>query len=71
MNTGFQTKMIDFMVSGRRFRVGEMLRLGPIKSRMQDGLSLSFTEFSYQILQASDWYMLSKEYNCYCQVRFN
>lgn len=63
--------MIDFLISNKRFRMGEMLRLGPVKSRLENDLSLSFTEFCYQILQASDWHMLSKEHDCFCQARFN
>jgi tyrosyl-tRNA synthetase len=61
-------KMLDFLASSKRFRMAEMLRTGPVKSRLADELSLSYAEFSYQILQANDWYHLSKEHNCYCQA---
>ncbi|KAI6217459.1 Tyrosine--tRNA ligase, mitochondrial [Aphelenchoides fujianensis] len=59
--------MVDFLRIGRGFRVGEMLRLGPIRARMEGG-GLSFTEFSYQILQSYDWYFLSRNHDCYFQL---
>ncbi|MDR1745202.1 MAG: tyrosine--tRNA ligase, partial [Planctomycetota bacterium] len=47
---------LDFLrVVGRRFRVGEMLARESVKRRMDSEDGVSVTEFSYQILQASDF----------------
>lgn len=46
--------------------MGKMLRMKTIKSRLDAGLS--YTEFSYQTLQAYDWYILSKKYGCRFQL---
>uniref|UniRef100_A0A7E4ZS54 Tyrosine--tRNA ligase n=1 Tax=Panagrellus redivivus TaxID=6233 RepID=A0A7E4ZS54_PANRE len=62
--------MIDFLRLARAFRVGPMLRLGHIKSRMKettDGAGLTFTEFSYQILQSRDWLVLAQRYGSFFQ----
>lgn len=53
------------------FRVGTMLRQGPVKKRMVPGKGISFSEFSYSILQAYDWFILSKKFDCYFQVIIN
>lgn len=61
--------MIDFLSLSRKFRVNKMLRLGHIRNRIEDGgEGMSYTEFSYQILQAYDWYNLSSKYDCHFQV---
>lgn len=59
--------MFEFLKIGRHFRVGEMLRMGPIRTRMQS-TGISYTEFSYQILQSYDWFVLSKKFDCFFQV---
>ena len=58
---------------GKHFRVNAMLSRDSVKSRMQgtdansiDGIS--FTEFSYQVLQANDFYQLYQTEDCFCQV---
>jgi tyrosyl-tRNA synthetase len=61
--------MIDFLRLSRSFRVGPMLRMGHIKNRMKDnGEGLTFTEFSYQILQSHDWYLLAQKHGCFFQL---
>uniref|UniRef100_A0AC34RHT4 Tyrosine--tRNA ligase n=1 Tax=Panagrolaimus sp. JU765 TaxID=591449 RepID=A0AC34RHT4_9BILA len=62
--------MIDFLRLSRKFRVGHMLRLGHIKNRMKDDsdAGISFTEFSYQVLQSYDWKVLAEKYNCFFQL---
>ncbi|CAD6199391.1 unnamed protein product [Caenorhabditis auriculariae] len=45
---------------------GKMLRMRAIKSRLND--DISFTEFSYQNLQAYDWFYLSQKYGCRFQI---
>lgn len=52
---------------GRHFRLGDMLSLSSVKSRLQ-GEGLSFTEFTYQVFQAYDWLHLLNEYDCAFQL---
>lgn len=52
---------------GRNFRMGSMLGKDTIKSRL-DGDGLSFTEFSYQILQSYDFNYLFEKENCRIQL---
>ncbi len=61
---------IDFLRDvGKNFPVNVMLAKDSVKSRLQreDG-GLSYTEFSYMLLQAYDFAYLSKEYGCRLQV---
>lgn len=52
---------------GRHFRMGTMLSRSFVQNRLQsDGIS--YTEFSYQIFQAYDWYHLYKLYKCKFQI---
>ena len=44
---------------GKHFRVSQMMARDSVKSRMQADDGISYTEFSYQILQAYDFYRLS------------
>lgn len=60
---------LDFIGKiGRHFRVGEMMSLTSVRERMKDHIGMSFTEFSYQICQAYDWWNLFKEYKCRIQL---
>ena len=47
---------------GKHFNVNTMLAKDNVASRLETGIS--FTEFSYTILQAIDWLTLLKEHNC-------
>ena len=55
---------------GKHFRVSTMLSRDSVKSRMSAAMDddtaegISFTEFSYQILQAYDFYNLHKMDGC-------
>ena len=52
---------IDFLRDiGKHFRVNVMLTKDMVKSRLESDEGISFTEFSYQILQAYDFYHLYK-----------
>ncbi len=51
---------------GRHFSVNKMLTFETYKRRMETGLS--FLEFNYQLLQAYDFYMLYKNYDCRLQM---
>lgn len=58
--------LLDFLRgNGKRFNISEMLKKDIVASRLDKGIS--FTEFSYQILQATDWVELYKRYNCNTQ----
>jgi len=60
-------KMIDFMRDvGKFFPLGYMLSKDSVKSRMEAGIS--FTEFTYMILQAYDFLNLKKNYQCDLQI---
>jgi len=50
---------IDFLREvGKHFRIGTMLAKESVRSRVQSEEGMSFTEFSYQLLQAYDFYHL-------------
>jgi tyrosyl-tRNA synthetase len=54
---------IDFLRDvGKSFRIGPMLAKESVKSRVQSEEGMSFTEFSYQLLQSYDFhYLLENE----------
>lgn len=51
---------------GKHLSVNYMIAKDSVKSRMETGIS--FTEFSYQLLQGYDFYWLFKNYNCLLQM---
>lgn len=55
---------------GKHFRIGTMLAKETVKSRLgtDDGEGLSYTEFSYMMLQAYDFWHLSEYEGCNLQV---
>jgi len=60
-------KMIDFIRDiGKHFSVGAMLAKESIKSRIETGIS--FTEFSYMLLQSYDFLRLHEDYGCELQI---
>ncbi|CAI4849599.1 CQI_4a_G0054110.mRNA.1.CDS.1 [Saccharomyces cerevisiae] len=65
-------KMLDFLADfGRHIRVQSMLARDSISSRLQTKNGLGFNEFTYQVLQAYDFYHLYKEENVTIQVGGN
>ncbi|GBD34181.1 Tyrosine--tRNA ligase [bacterium HR34] len=61
-------KVIDFLRGiGKHFSVGYMLAKESVKTRVNTS-GISFTEFSYMILQAYDFLQLYKKYGCVLQV---
>lgn len=53
--------LLDFLrFTGKSFNISEMIKKDIVSSRMQSGIS--FTEFSYQTLQAHDWTELYERY---------
>ncbi|KAG2196332.1 hypothetical protein INT47_009327 [Mucor saturninus] len=60
---------LDFLGSvGRYARVNTMLAKESVKSRMDTTQGISFTEFSYQLLQAYDFWYLYKNHDCRIQL---
>lgn len=64
-----QVNAIDFLRDiGKFFRVGPMIRKEAVRKRLESDEGISFTEFSYQILQASDFLELFRNENCVLQT---
>ncbi len=62
-------RFVDFLRDvGKNFRMGEMLGKESVRKRLDSEAGLSFTEFSYQLLQAYDFLHLFREHNCTLQV---
>lgn len=60
---------IDFLREiGKHFRVGTMLRKDAVASRLGSDEGISYTEFSYQILQGMDYLQLFRDYGCMLQT---
>ncbi|WP_138443825.1 tyrosine--tRNA ligase [Sinomonas susongensis] len=60
---------IDFLREiGKHFRVGTMLRKDAVASRLASDEGISYTEFSYQILQGMDYLELFRAYDCVLQT---
>ena len=51
---------------GKNFNINYMLAKETVQSRLETGIS--FTEFSYMILQSMDYLTLHREYNCRLQI---
>lgn len=59
--------LLDYLRDyGKLFNVSYMLQKDTIKKRLDSGIS--YTEFSYTILQAIDWLQLYKRHNCLIQI---
>jgi tyrosyl-tRNA synthetase len=61
---------LDFLRDvGKHFSVNQMIAKESVRARMDDRESgISYTEFSYMLLQAFDFYHLHKEHNCELQI---
>jgi tyrosyl-tRNA synthetase len=60
------TSVIDFLRDvGKHFPVNKMLARDVVRNRLESGIS--FTEFSYQLLQANDFYHLHVRHGCALQ----
>ncbi|WP_191413781.1 tyrosine--tRNA ligase [Salinibacterium sp. ZJ450] len=60
---------IDFLREvGKYFRVGTMLKKDAVSARLNSDAGISYTEFSYQILQGMDYLELYRSYNCVLQT---
>jgi len=56
---------------GKHFRMGNMLAKDIVARRLASDEGLSFTEFSYQLLQGNDFWELFKRYGCTLQTAGN
>ena len=60
---------IDFLRGiGKHFRVGTMIKKDAVAARLNSEAGISYTEFSYQILQALDYLELHRQYGCVLQT---
>lgn len=60
---------LDFLRDvGKNFPVGAMLGKDSIRSRLESEAGLSYTEFSYMLLQAYDFVHLAREHGCRIQA---
>lgn len=60
---------IDFLRDiGKHFRVGTMLKKEAVSARLNSDAGISYTEFSYQILQGMDFLELYRSYGCVLQT---
>lgn len=60
---------IDFLRDiGKHYRVGTMLKKDAVAARLSSEAGISYTEFSYQILQGMDFLRLYETYGCVLQT---
>jgi len=60
---------IDFLRDiGKHFRVSQMLAKEAVSARLNSEAGISYTEFSYQILQGLDFLELYRNYDCILQI---
>ncbi len=61
---------LDFLRDvGKHFSINQMLAKESVRIRMEErGTGISYTEFSYMLLQAYDFYVLCRDHNCELQI---
>ena len=60
---------IDFLREiGKHYRVGTMIKKDAVAARLNSEAGISYTEFSYQILQGLDFLELYRQYGCILQT---
>ncbi len=60
---------IDFLREiGKHYRVGTMIKKDAVSARLNSDAGISYTEFSYQILQGLDYLELYRAYDCVLQT---
>ena len=62
--------VLDFLRDvGKHFSINSMIQKESVKQRLQrDGGGISFTEFSYSLLQSLDFAELNRRFNCTLQI---
>ncbi len=64
-----QISAIEFLRDiGKYFRVGSMIKKDIVAKRLTSDEGISYTEFSYQILQGLDYLQLYRDYDCRLQT---
>jgi tyrosyl-tRNA synthetase len=65
-----QVTYLDFLREiGKHFSINQMVGKESVRARMEDReVGISYTEFSYMLLQAFDFYHLCKDYDCELQI---
>ena len=64
-----QFSFVEFLRDvGKHFRVGEMMGKESVRQRLNSTVGMSFTEFSYQLLQSYDFLHLNRQYHCVLQT---
>lgn len=63
-------EVIDFLRDiGKHFSVNEMMRKESVRERLErEGSGISFTEFSYMLLQSLDYLELARRHDCSLQI---
>jgi tyrosyl-tRNA synthetase len=61
---------LDFLRDiGKHFSVNQMVAKESIRARMEDReAGISYTEFSYMLIQAFDFHVLARDFNCELQI---
>ena len=61
---------LDFLRDiGKHFSVNQMVAKESVRARMEDReVGISYTEFSYMLLQAFDFMVLNRDHNCELQI---
>jgi tyrosyl-tRNA synthetase len=61
---------LDFLRDiGKHFSVNQMVAKESVRARMEDReVGISYTEFSYMLLQAFDFMILARDHNCELQI---
>jgi tyrosyl-tRNA synthetase len=60
------TSVVEFLRDvGKHFPINKMLARDVVRNRLESGIS--YTEFSYQLLQANDFYQLHERHGCLLQ----
>jgi tyrosyl-tRNA synthetase len=61
--------LLDFLRDvGKHFTVNQMVAKESVKARMESDQGISYTEFSYMLLQANDYLELHRRHGCELQV---
>ena len=60
---------LDFLRDiGKHFRVNQMVKKDAVAARLNSEEGISYTEFSYQLLQGLDYLQLFRDYGCTLQT---
>jgi tyrosyl-tRNA synthetase len=65
-----ELSLVDFLRDvGKHFSVNQMVKRDSVRSRLErEGEGISYTEFSYMLLQAYDYLRLNQDHGCQLQI---